>query len=133
MTVFYSISFFRKRLQNLLQVKKGVYAGVDKEVHNAFANATIEEIRNNRDMILVDDAMVVVKLRMPDKKHQLARKDGYRLIYMAYKQEEKVVLLDIYPKNGPQQQLSLSDDALLELLDCFNVECAAGELVEYIL
>lgn len=52
---------------------------------------------------------------------------------MAYKQEEKVVLLDIYPKNGPQQQLSLSDDALLELLDCFNVECAAGELVEYIL
>lgn len=102
-------------------------------MHNAFANATIEEIRNNRDMILVDDAMVVVKLRMPDKKHQLARKDGYRLIYMAYKQEEKVVLLDIYPKNGPQQQLSLSDDALLELLDCFNVECAAGELVEYIL
>lgn len=131
MISFYAISPFLKRLDGLLKVKRGMYAGVDKEILNAFEGISMDTILNNRDMILLDDPIVVIKLRLPDKKHHLAKKDGYRLIYMAFKHKEMVVLLDIYPKNGPLQQLDLSDNDLISLIDCFNKEMQSGELAAY--
>ena len=91
MVTFFSISVFRERLQALMSAKRGVYAGVDREIIDAFRSATIDEIRNNRDMILLDDPLVVVKLRLPDHKNRRSRKDGYRLIYLTYRNQEKVV------------------------------------------
>ena len=40
-----------------MSAKRGVYAGVDREIIDAFRFATIDEIRNNRDMILLDDRL----------------------------------------------------------------------------
>ena len=129
MVTFFSISVFRERLQALMSAKRGVYAGVDREIIDAFRSATIDEIRNNRDMILLDDPLVVVKLRLPDHKNRRSRKDGYRLIYLIYRNQEKVVFLDIYPKNGPSQQLDTSDDRLLDLIQTYNEESISSELV----
>ena len=129
MVTFFSISVFRERLQALMSVKRGVYAGVDREIIDAFRSATIDEIRNNRDMILLDDPLVVVKLRLPDHKNRRSRKDGYRLIYLTYRNQEKVVFLDIYPKNGPSQQLDTSDNRLLDLIQTYNEESISSELV----
>ena len=129
MVTFFSISVFRERLQALMSAKRGVYAGVDREIVAAFATATIDEIRNNRDMILLDDPLVVVKLRLPDHKNRRSRKDGYRLIYLTYRNQEKVVFLDIYPKNGPSQQLDTSDNRLLDLIQTYNEESISSELV----
>lgn len=67
-------------------------------------------------MILIDDEYILIKLRLPDKKHKLSKKDGFRLIYLVYKETEEVVLLDIYPKNGPSQQLDISDAQLIEIV-----------------
>lgn len=58
MIIFLSISTFRSRLRHLLGYKRGVYAGVEREITEAFGTATIDEIRNNRDMILIDDPVV---------------------------------------------------------------------------
>lgn len=129
MVTFFSISVFRERLQALMSAKRGVYAGVDREIIDAFRSATIDEIRNNRDMILLDDPLVVVKLRLPDHKNRRSRKDGYRLIYLTYRNQEKVVFLDIYPKNGPGQQLDTSDNRLLDLIQTYNEESISSELV----
>ncbi len=129
MVTFLSIQIFRDRLQRLLDMKRGVYAGVDKEIVEAFCRATIEEIRNNRDMILIDDPVVVVKLRLPDHKNKRSRKDGYRLIYLTYRNQEKVVFLDVYPKNGPCQQLDTSDERLLDLIQSYNEEAVSSSLV----
>lgn len=129
MVTFFSISVFRERLQALMSAKRGVYAGVDREIIDAFRFATIDEIRNNRDMILLDDPLVVVKLRLPDHKNRRSRKDGYRLIYLTYRNQEKVVFLDIYPKNGPSQQLDTSDNRLLDLIQTYNEESISSELV----
>lgn len=129
MVTFFSISVFRERLQALMSAKRGAYAGVDHEIIDAFRSATIDEIRNNRDMILLDDPLVVVKLRLPDHKNRRSRKDGYRLIYLTYRNQEKVVFLDIYPKNGPSQQLDTSDDRLLDLIQTYNEESISSELV----
>lgn len=129
MVTFFSISVFRERLQALMSAKRGVYAGVAREIIDAFRSATIDEIRNNRDMILLDDPLVVVKLRLPDHKNRRSRKDGYRLIYLTYRNQEKVVFLDIYPKNGPSQQLDTSDNRLLDLIQTYNEESISSELV----
>lgn len=58
MIQFVSITSFRKRLAALLKVKRGVYAGVPDEVCQAFKGATIEQIRQNRDMILINNESV---------------------------------------------------------------------------
>ncbi len=131
MTVFFAIEPFRLRLEKLLDVKRRVYAGIVEEISDAFRNVPIEQIRNNRDMILLEDPLIVVKLRLPDKKHKLSKKDGFRLIYLAYKNTEKVVFLDIYPKRGPLQQLDLSDSDLLDLLDRYNMEMEEQSLQRY--
>ena len=71
MIAYLSVSTFRTRLDNLLKVKRGVYAGVTQELCNAFSGVNIEQVRQNRDMILMDDDQVVIKLRLPDKKTEI--------------------------------------------------------------
>lgn len=128
---FFSISSFRRRLSALLKVKRGVYAGVDEEICRAFEGCSMVQIRNNQDMLLIDSESVVVKLRMPDKKHHLSKSEGYRLIYLAMKHEEVVVFLDIYPKNGPSQQLDIEDNDLKMLLTEFVSEFQDDTVMEY--
>lgn len=131
MIIFLTISYFRKRIENLLKVKKGVYHSVNIEIAREFYGKSIEDIRNNRDMILMANEFILIKLRLPDKKQRLSKKDGYRLIYLVSKTKENVVFLDIYPKNGPSQQLDISDNDLALLLEQFAVEANDGLLLEY--
>ena len=131
MARFLSISTFRRRLAALLKVKKGVYAGATDEICRAFKDASIEQIRQNRDMILLSNDAIVIKLRLPDKKQHLSRADGYRLIYLVLKQMPVVVLLDIYPKRGPSQQLDVDDSEVTRLVQEFYDEFNAGSLVEH--
>lgn len=74
MISFFSISIFRNRIKALLKTKRGVYSHVDEEIRMEFSGKSIVEIRNNRDMILLSDDAIVIKLRLPDKKHKLAKK-----------------------------------------------------------
>lgn len=112
-------------------VKRGVYATVEDEVKAAFRGFTIEQIRQNYDMILLDDPRIVIKLRLPDKKHRLSKRDGYRLIYLVYKDREEVALLDVYPKNGPMQQLDIADDEVVELVRQYIDEKERGALIPF--
>lgn len=124
----FSITTFRNRIASLLKVKRGVYANVTSEINKEFNGKTIEQIRQSRDMILCENDVTVIKLRLPDKQQKLSRKDGYRLIYLVSKTQETVILLDIYPKNGPLQQLSISEKDLTGLLKEFAEEANAGTI-----
>lgn len=126
---FVSISTFRLALAELIKVKRGVYAGVTTEICKAFQNASIEEIRSNRDMILMDNNSVVIKLRLSDKKQRLSKADGYRLIYMVLKNVPVVALLTVYPKRGPLQKLDLETGELAQLLNTFSSESNAQQIV----
>ena len=66
MISFQTISSFRGRLEELVQFKRGVYAGAQEEIKAAFRGITIEQIRANRDMVLMQDDAIVIKLRLPD-------------------------------------------------------------------
>lgn len=126
---FVSIEAFRTALDNLLKVKKGVYASVPSEICKAFQNVPIEQIRQNRDMILMDNESITIKLRMPDKKLRLSRADGYRLIYVVMKNVPVVGLLTVYPKRGPLQKLDLENGELEMLMNAFSVESKAQLVV----
>ena len=112
MISFKTISSFRSRLSGLLSVRRKVYVNVENEIKREFAGKPIEQIRQNNDMILLEGDLIIIKLRLPDKKQHLSRKDGYRLIYLVSKTDEIVVFLDIYPKNGPLQQLDIANGEL---------------------
>lgn len=131
MISFKTISSFRTRLAALLKVKRKVYANVEVEIRREFAGKPIEQIRQNNDMILLEGDLVVIKLRLPDKKQHLSRKDGFRLIYLVSKTDEIVVFLDIYPKNGPLQQLDIADNDLKSLLKEFIEEAQSNNLLDY--
>ena len=131
MVNFASISTFRTRLAALLKVKRGVYAGVPEEICLAFKNIPIEQIRQNRDMVLMNNDSVVIKLRLPDKKQHLSKADGYRLIYLVLKEEPAVILLDIYPKRGPSQQLDIDDVEIQRLVEEFYSELDASKLIAH--
>lgn len=131
MTSFQTISKFRDRLEELENFKRGVYKGVREEIKTAFEGSSIEQIRNNRDMILMQDDAIVIKLRLPDHRQRLSKANGYRLIYMASLVKERVVFMDVYPKRGPLQQLDIPRDELMLLLGEYVAEDDAGILQDF--
>jgi mRNA-degrading endonuclease RelE of RelBE toxin-antitoxin system len=126
---FVSITAFRTALEALLKIKRGVYAGVSAEICAAFKDVPIEQIRSNRDMILMDNDSITIKLRLPDKKQRLSKADGYRLIYMVMKNIPVVALLTIYPKRGPMQKLDLEENELVQLMNDFSTESQTHQIV----
>ena len=131
MVYFASVSTFRERLVELLKVKRGVYSAAPKSICDAFKDASIEQIRQNRDMVLMNNDSVVIKLRLQDKKQHLSKSDGYRLIYLVLKGRPIVIFLDIYPKRGPLQQLDIEDDEIARLINEFNSELNASKLIAH--
>ena len=131
MVYFASVSTFRKRLVELLKVKRGVYSAAPNSICDAFKDASIEQIRQNRDMVLMNNDSVVIKLRLQDKKQHLSKSDGYRLIYLVLKGRPIVIFLDIYPKRGPLQQLDIEDDEIARLINEFNSELNASKLIAH--
>lgn len=131
MILFKTISTFREHLAQLLKVRRNVYTGVSNELNKEFASKPIEQIRQNNDMILIEGDLVVIKLRLPDKKQRLSKKDGFRLIYLVSKVDNLVVFLDIYPKNGPLQQLDIDDAETKRLIGEFIEEGETGKLEDY--
>ena len=131
MIIFNTISTFRTRLQNLLDIRKGVYASIPAEIKREFQSASIDTIRNNRDMILIQNEAVIVKYRLGDKRMKLSKANGYRLIYMVSTIIDRVVFLDVFPKRGPLQQLNIDDKEILKLIEEFNSEASNGLLKEY--
>lgn len=131
MIIFNTISTFRTRLQNLLDIRKGVYASIPAEIKREFQSASIDTIRNNPDMILIQNEAVIVKYRLGDKRMKLSKANGYRLIYMVSTIIDRVVFLDVFPKRGPLQQLNIDDKEILRLIEEFNSEASNGLLKEY--
>lgn len=133
MISFKTTSTFRKQIEKLLKARRDVYGGVINEIKSALHNVPIEQIRMNRDMILMEDDILIVKLRLPDKKQKLSRKDGYRLIYLVSKVDNLVVFLYIYPKNGPLQQLDIDDKEVQNLVAEYNLEAENKELEDFVM
>lgn len=131
MISFKTISIFRRNIERLLKVKRGVYSGVENEIRNIFKGVAIDDIRKNRDTILYKDDSIVIKLRIPDHKNHLSKSDGFRLLYLVYNEFDTVILLDIYPKRGPLQKLDLTQEEYLNIYNTLDKEDAENALGSY--
>lgn len=65
MIQYFSITTFRNRIASLLKIKRGVYAGVTSEIVKEFNGKTIEQIRQNRDMILCENDVIIINNKTP--------------------------------------------------------------------
>ena len=131
MISFQTISSFRARLQALVNIRKGVYSSVPAEIKREFESAGIETIRHNRDMILIQNDLVIVKYRLGDKRMKLSKANGYRLIFMVTTLHERVVFLDFYRKRGSLQHLYIDDRQLMRLIEEYLEEDAGHQLMNY--
>ena len=133
MISFKTTSTFRRQIEKLLKARRNVYGSVINEIKNALNNVPIEQIRMNRDMILMEDDILIIKLRLPDKKQKLSIKDGYRLVYLVSKVDNLVVFLYIYPKNGPLQQLDIDNKEVEGLVAEYNIEADNMILEDFVM
>lgn len=116
MISFYTIPTFRNSIHSLCSKRKDGYTSVQVDIANVFTNATMEEIRINRDMVFQNEKLTIVKLRIQNSGQKLSKKDGFRLIYIAFHDEDKVVFLNIYPKRGPKGLVTVSSNEILSYL-----------------
>lgn len=131
MTEYYSISYFRTNINKLTKKASDGYMRVANEICNDFNGKTINEIRNNRDMILNEDKFTIIKLRLPDTQKHLSKSNGYRLIYHVHKEKEEVTFLYIYPKRGPMSINNINDEFMKELLVTFLNEAKENSLIRH--
>ena len=67
MITFSAIANFVSRIGELKSIRRGVYATVEDEVSSAFQGVSIEQIRQNYDMILMDSERIVIKFEKDHK------------------------------------------------------------------
>ncbi|MCC8119247.1 MAG: hypothetical protein LIP09_10965 [Bacteroidales bacterium] len=128
MITFKTTSRFCQSIATLLKVKRGVYSGIESEIRSEFQDKPMQELRANRDMVLMESDAIVIKLRIKDSKNRLSKANGFRLIYMAYKEIDEVVLMEVYPKRGPLQKIDLNENELEELVALVRQENKAQTL-----
>lgn len=104
---------------------------VKHDICKAFDGKSIEEIRINRDLILQEDSSNIIKLRLKNSSQNLGSSNGFRLIYIVSKSEEKVIFLEIYPKRGTYGKNNITDKDLVNLLKELKLEIDKNILIEH--
>ena len=127
---YYSISAFREALNKLLKKPKDGYTSVVNDICNDFKEKTIDEIRNNRDMVFDDKTYRIVKLRLPNSLQKLSKSNGFRLIYYVNKKKDEVVFLYVYPKRGNLGLITISQERIISLLGDLIQESQDNKLTE---
>ena len=131
MISFYSIEKFRISVTKLLKKPKDGYLSVKNDICQVFDLQTIEEIRINREMIYNEKVFTIVKLRVEDSNRNLSKSNGYRLLYLVLKNEAKVILLDVFPKQGKLAKSNITNSELKYLLANYISETKSNSLVEH--
>lgn len=131
MTTYYSTSDFRKCIKSLNKKPKEGYTAIIDEICSDFQSKTIDEIRQNKDLVYSGENFNIIKLRLPDKARRISKKDGYRVFYLVYTNKDEVVFLYVYPKRGPQNKITLSANEIMALLKTYVKEKEEDILVEH--
>lgn len=122
MITYYSTSDFDKSLHCLIKKPKDGFTGVTYEICNDFISKSIDDIRENEDMILSEDTFNIIKLRLPDRNRNLGKSNGYRLFYHVHKEDEEVTFLYVYPKKGAKGLVTIKKGEVINLLSNYLKE-----------
>ncbi len=106
---FYTSSSFRESLERLLKKRRDGYMSVVKDICSTLQEMPDNILRTTNDRIRQKPEYRLVKLRLPNSGQHLAKKDGFRLIYLVSELADDLVLLHVYPKRGPRGVVDLLD------------------------
>lgn len=120
--IFYTTKSFRQSISNLIKKPKEGYSSVIKDICSAMLSMPDIIIRDTNDRILQTEEFRLVKLRLPNSGQHLPKANGFRLIYIVSLVKDEVVLLNIYPKRGPQGIIDLQDNEYKRLVQEFAKE-----------
>lgn len=128
---YFSTSSFRKAIKELQKKPRHGYGSISIDICSDFNSKTVDEIRQNRDMILNETSFSLIKLRLPNSNLVLSKKDGFRLIYYVHKTKDVVVFLYVYPKRGPLGLITLKQNDIISKLNELLIENQKSELFEH--
>ncbi len=105
---YFAITNFVERIAALKNAKRGVYATVEEEVCTAFKDVSIEQIRQNRDMILLDDHALSSSLGFLTKNTNLPKKTVFGSFTLFIKTLKKSLFWTSIQKTAPCNNLILT-------------------------
>lgn len=129
MTCFYSVTNFRASVKKLLKERE--YNSLMVDIVNSFKGKSIEEIRQNSVVILIEESHVFVKARMSNSSAKYSKAKGWRVIYCVSKKTDVVYLLYVYPKKGRHALDNISVKEFKDLMSVFLTECKNGTMVQH--
>ena len=119
---FYTTPTFRLLLASLTKKQREGYMSVVKDICSQLKEMDVNNLRESNDRVRQLQDYRIVKLRLPNTGQKLSKSNGFRLIYWVSLLTDKVVLMSIYPKRGPQSAVDLVDAEYARLLEEMTAE-----------
>jgi len=127
-----STSIFRASLHELCRRPKYQYTSCPCDICAELLNKSVEELLTTNNAVLHDDGVkCIVKIRLPCASRNVGKSGGFRLIAVGNRQEQLLVMLDIYPKTGTRGKANITGSELAALLKTFLKERDANELARH--
>lgn len=116
---FSSTDTFNRQITNLIKRPKDGYSSVKEDICKEFRGKTYQEIFNSPEMVKDERHIRIIKMRLRNSAQNLSKRDGYRLIYLIHKESKDIVLLYVYPKRGNKGQSTVSENDILNFIECY--------------
>lgn len=115
--IFHTTNSFRQAILSLTKKPKEGYMSVVADICKALQDKPDNIIRDTNDRIMQMQKYRIVKLRILNSGQRLSKSDGFRLIYYVSLVDDSVVLLRVYPKQGPKGIVNLADAEYVRLIE----------------
>lgn len=125
---FYTTTTFRNNISDLTKKRKDGYQSVLTDICAALSSMPDNILRDTNDRVYQTDQFRIIKLRLPNSGQSWSKSNGFRLIYLALLSVDKITLLTVYPKRGPQGKVNIDKSELQRLIEEFLIEYSNNSL-----
>lgn len=126
--VIKSTSVFRESAKRLSQKKKQQYHTCFDDICDELRAKTVVELVDNNNQLNKKNDTCLIKMRVANTARREGQSGGFRVIAFADIVNDKITLLEIFPKTGKYRKDNLSDQELKEVLNVFLSERKQSEL-----
>lgn len=122
----YCLSSFNHVFDHLTKRPKFGYASLPLDIGAFLKDKSFEELFKTPVNLAEAPSTRIIKTRLPNSGQNIGKSGGFRLLYAAIREGEKIVLLTVYPKKGKYAMEDLPDKDVAQLVD----ELAVGDYAE---
>src|SRR5690606_18091163 len=122
----YCLSSFNLVFDHLTKRPRFGYASLPLDIGGFLKDKSFEVLFNTPIKYAEVLGTRIIKTRLPNSGQNIGKSGGFRLIYAAINEGEKIVLLTVYPKKGKYAMEDISDKVVEGLVE----ELANGDYAE---